>query len=171
MHRARTTVALAATLALLGTAAWAKDKVHVRLQSFSEVPAISSAADGRFKAVIKGDEGTVDYQLIYDGLEGEVRQAHLHMGQHGANGGIMVWLCQTSFNPDPTGLAPTCPQSGTVTGTLTMANVVGPSGQGVDAAEFGAMVQAIRKGAAYANVHTTKFPSGELRGQLAVTED
>jgi hypothetical protein len=150
--------------------ALAKDTAIGKLQGYAEVPAVASAASDRFKAVIKGAQGTIDYELSYDGLEGEVRQGHIHMGQHGANGGIMVWICQTSFNADPTGLAPTCLQSGTMTGTLTAANVIGPSGQGVDPADFAALVEAIRKGVAYANVHTTKFPSGEVRGQLMVSE-
>jgi hypothetical protein len=84
----------------------------------------------------------------------------------GANGGISVFLCQTATNTDPTGLAPTCPQSGSVTGTLTAANVIGPTGQGVAAGEFSELVAAIRGGVAYANVHSSMFPGGEIRGQI-----
>lgn len=169
MQRQFSLVSLAG-IALLGLAggAMAKDIATAKLQGYAEVPAVASVGGGRFKAVIKGADGTIDYTLSYDGLEGEVRQGHIHMGQHDVNGGIMVWICQTSFNADPTGLAPTCLQSGTMTGTLTAANVIGPTGQGIDPADFAALVEAIRKGVAYANVHTTKFPSGELRGQLVV---
>jgi hypothetical protein len=55
-----------------------------------------------------------------------------------------------------------------VTGTLTPANVVGPTGQGIAAGEFAEVIRAIRKGSAYANVHSTKFPGGEIRGQIHV---
>jgi hypothetical protein len=44
--------------------------------------------------------------------------------------------------------------------------VIGPAGQGVAAGEFAEVLQAIRAGAAYANVHTTNFPAGEIRGQV-----
>ena len=112
--------------------------IQTRLKGYAEVPSVSSTAKGRFKASINGD--TINYELSYRDLEGEVRQAHIHFGQRGVNGGVAVYLCQTSFNPDPTGLAPTCPQSGTVSGTLRAANVVGPAGQGIDATEFAELV-------------------------------
>lgn len=74
--------------------------------------------------------------------------------------------CQTGSFLDPTRLAPTCPQSGTVTGLLTQANVVGPAGQGIAPAQFAEIVAAIRAGAAYVNVHSSTFPGGEIRGQF-----
>jgi hypothetical protein len=39
----------------------------------------------------------------------------------------------------------------------------GPAAQGID---FGELVRAIRAGATYANVHTEKYPGGEIRTQL-----
>jgi hypothetical protein len=150
----------------LATPALAHDGIDVRLKGYSEVPSVSSAAKARFKASIDDKAGAINYTLTYSGLEGDVRQAHIHFGQHGTNGGIAVWLCQTSFNVDPTGLAPTCPQSGTVTGTVTAANVIGPAGQGIAAGEFAEVIAAIRAGVAYVNVHSTKFPGGEVRAQL-----
>jgi len=53
-----------------------------------------------------------------------------------------------------------------VTGTLTAASVVGPTAQGIAAGEFAEVVQAIRNGAAYANVHSQAFPGGEIRDQV-----
>ena len=45
--------------------------------------------------------------------------------------------------------------------------MIGPAGQGIAAGEFAELVRALRAGAAYANVHTTAHPGGEIRGQVA----
>ena len=170
MQRNRFQVA-SAGLALFGLAATAfahgdGDGLETRLKGYSEVPALSSAASGRFRASIDERSGSISYNLSYKGLEGEVRQAHIHLGQRGVNGGIMVWLCQTPTNVDPTGQSPTCPQSGNVSGVLQAANVIGPSAQGIAPLEFAELVSAIRAGVAYVNIHSSKFPTGEVRGQL-----
>jgi hypothetical protein len=128
---------------------------------------VSSVATGEFEARIDDGAGTIDYRLTYSGLEGEVRQAHIHFGQRSVNGGISAWLCETTTNPSPTGPAtPDCVQSGTVTGTLRAADVIGPAGQGIAPLEFAELVAALRAGRAYANVHSAKFPTGEVRGQI-----
>jgi hypothetical protein len=44
--------------------------------------------------------------------------------------------------------------------------VVGPTAQGIAPGEFAELVQAIRARAAYANIHTTAFPAGEIRDQV-----
>jgi hypothetical protein len=54
-----------------------------------------------------------------------------------------------------------------VSGTITPASVIGPAAQGIQAGEFAELVRALRAGAAYANVHTTTFPGGEIRGQIS----
>jgi hypothetical protein len=59
------------------------------------------------------------------------------------------------------------PNSGTVTGTINAANIgAGAAGQGIAAGEFGETVRAIKAGVVYANVHSSKFPGGEIRGQV-----
>ena len=142
------------------------DRIEARLKGFAEVPAVSSAASGRFKARIDSASQTLSYELSFSGLEEAVRMAHIHFGQHGVNGGVMVWLCQTPASPSPVPSTPLCPQSGTVSGVVSAADVIGPSGQGIAATEFAEMVKAISAGVAYANVHSSKFPGGEIRGQL-----
>jgi len=142
------------------------ETVHVQLTSYEEVPALSSAASGRFRAFIDDAAGTIRYELVYSGLTGNVLMGHIHFGQLSVNGGISIWLCQTADFVDPSGLAPTCVQSGAVTGLLTQANVVGPAGQGIAPAQFDEIVAAIRAGVAYVNVHSSTFGGGEIRGQL-----
>ena len=53
-----------------------------------------------------------------------------------------------------------------MTGTVHAADVIGPAGQGITAGQFDEVIRAMRKGLAYANVHTVTFPSGEIRGQV-----
>lgn len=142
------------------------ETVRVPLDSYQEVPSVSSSAAGEFRAHIAPGDGSVAYELSYSGLEGEVRQAHIHFGQRGVNGGVSVFLCASAANPDPTGLAPTCPASGSVQGLIQAGNVIGPAGQGLSAGQLAELVAAIRAGVAYVNVHSSTFPAGEIRGQL-----
>jgi len=159
---------LLATGALASAAgsALSHEDLNTRLKGHEEVPSVSSAATGRFKAQIDKASNTLRYEISYTGLEGDVRQSHVHIGQRGVNGGITLWLCQTTFNPSPVASTPTCVQAGTVSGVLSAADVVGPAGQGIAPTEFAEVLAAIRAGVAYVNVHSSKFPGGEIRGQL-----
>jgi CHRD domain len=140
------------------------DRVSANLQSEQEVPAVSSVARGRFKAEIDDDQ--IEYELSFEGLQGTITQSHIHLGQANVNGGIMVWLCGTTTNPGPAGTQ-VCPQSGTISGTITSAEVVGPGGaQQLGAGEFAEFVAALKKELAYANVHTSVSGGGEIRGPI-----
>lgn len=155
--------------AVLGLAVSAADEgpvnLRARLFGFHEVPSLSTPATGQFRATINESETELAYELEYSGLTAPVTQAHIHLGQHGVSGGIMIWLCGTATNPGPSG-TPTCPQSGRVSGTARAANVVGPESQGIAPREFAEALRAIRLGFAYANVHSNLFPAGEIRGQI-----
>ena len=148
------------------------EKVVAALSGFKEVPSISSRASGHFEAVIDRKAGTIAYDLSYSGLTGDVQQAHIHVGQRSVNGGVSVFLCQTEASPDPTGLAPRCPQRGKVTGMVQSVNMIeGPIvNQGVEPGQFNELIAAIRAGVAYVNVHSSTFPGGEVRGQLRLKE-
>jgi hypothetical protein len=137
-----------------------------KLIGFNEVPAVSTVASGRFKATVSHDEGSVEWELSYEDLEGAVQQAHIHVAQKSVNGGISVFLC-TNLGNGPAGTQACPAPPATISGTFTAADVIGPSGQGVAPAEFAELLRAIRAGKTYANVHSAKFPGGEVRGQLA----
>lgn len=158
----------------LGVSAWAHDgQAIARLRGFEEVPAVSSFAGGRFHAEIVGDE--IRYELSYFNTQGGVTQAHIHFAQRGVNGGIVAFLCSNLGN-GPAGTQ-ACPAAGTqgapatITGTIRASDVVGVTAQGIGPGEMSELMRAIRAGAAYANVHSTLFPGGELRGQLLFTAD
>ena len=76
-------------------------------------------------------------------------------------GGVSFFLCGGSTKPDP------CPNvEGTVEGDITPADIVGPNNQGIEPGSFGEILRAMRAGTAYANIHTTRWPGGEIRGQI-----
>lgn len=134
----------------------AENTVHAKLSGYQEVPALSTGASGRFRANITGS--SIAHELRYEGREGTASAAHIHFGQRGVNGGILAFLCG--------GGKPACPAtSGTAAGTLVAADLMAVAGQGIDSGEFAEAVRAIRSGVAYADVHTAKIATGEIRGQ------
>jgi len=145
-----------------------KGSLKADLEGFEEVPVVSTTATGEFRVKINDGGSSFDYNLTYEDLEGEVTQAHIHLGQRGVNGGITIWLCDSDLNPSPITSTPPCPgpNRGAVRGTVTAADVIGPAGQGVSAGEFEEVLDAMRAGVTYANVHTSMAPGGEIRGQI-----
>jgi len=175
-------------LFLIAGNGYSDDKLHkdhkffTWLSSFNEVHfvagppaalrgAISSGASGSFSATLNKSGDVVEYTLHYEGLESDVTQSHIHFGQRRTVGGIVVWLCQTQGTRAPAAVdaaTPFCPgaREGTVSGTFNAAQVLAQSTQGIDAGQFDELIRAIRAGAAYANVHSTTFTPGEIRGQI-----
>jgi hypothetical protein len=159
------------------TAADSPERLRADLTGYQEVPSVSTPAHGTFTAVVAKDEETISYELTYDDLVGTVQQAHIHVAQKAVNGSVVVWLCQTATTPAPASVAaitPVCPQSGTVVGTITKANVItaGTPSQQITAMELGKVIAAIRGGVAYANVHSTPLNGGgEIRGQIKDKRD
>ena len=141
-----------------------------------EVPVVSSGARGTFRARLSDDGTSFEYTLDYEGFEGTVTQGHIHIGQPFASGGISVWLCKTAaVTPPPTVPAdtPACGAPGgdgpEAEGVISAEDVIGPTGQAVPAAAFEELVDLMRSGHAYANVHSTSAPGGEVRGQIRLT--
>jgi len=142
------------------------NSLQVRLVGYQETPlALSTTGAGEFRVQVSGDEQEISYELSYQDLEASVTQAHIHFGALAQSGGISVFLC-TNLGNGPAGTQP-CPAApATVTGVLRAGDVIGPAGQGISAGEFAELIAAIRAGTTYVNVHTAKYPGGEIRAQL-----
>jgi hypothetical protein len=166
--------ALAGVIALLGAGSYAiagggsKSFKGNPLTGYEETPqTLSTTGTGSFTAKLSDDSDTLHYKLSYSGLEGTVTMAHVHFGARALSGGISFWLCETATNPSPSATTPACPvPGGTVEGDITAAEVIGPLGQGIEPMAFSEIVAAMRAGKAYANVHSSKWPSGEIRAQV-----
>jgi hypothetical protein len=129
-------------------------------QEAAPVP-ISTTGSGTFEASLNDAGDLISFTLTYGDLEGgAVSAAHIHFGQRGVSGGVIAFLCGGGTKPAA------CPASGTVTGTIGMADIQGPTGQGIEPGSFAEAVRALRAGMVYANVHTARWPSGEIRGQV-----
>jgi hypothetical protein len=155
-------VAIASVVATTAVAGNGKN-AKAKLTSFEEVPAVSTNGSGEFKAKVRSNE--IEYTLSYEDLSAAPAQAHIHFGQRSVNGGISAFLCGGDSKP------PCPPAPATVTGTIEPQDVIGPESQGIAPGEFDELVRAMRAGVTYANVHTTNFPGGEIRGQIKAGGD
>ena len=141
-------------------------KIRERLSGYEEDPlALSTTGNGTFRLTVDEEDQELRYVLSYADLEGAVTQAHIHLGGVAQSGGISTFLC-TNLGNGAAGTQACPPAPATITGTITAANVIGPVGQGINAGEMAELIEAIEADTTYVNVHTTKYPSGEIRSQL-----
>jgi hypothetical protein len=180
----RITLFAAAILAVAGTGLAFTDEGPRRFSEFlnglKEAPAIvSTTGNGTFRATINKDETEIHYLLTFKDLEGDVRQAHIHIGHPQNSGGIVLWLCDSAANPSPSATTPDCTaddplnlRAGKVSGTLTADDVQNVAANGIAGptamtpGEFAEVIALIRAGKTYVNVHSVKFPPGEIRSQI-----
>ena len=152
----------------LGTHLTGAEEVCLPAQCPTVTPAVSQAQGQAIFRV--NDDGTaVDFKLIASNIDNAF-MAHIHCAAAGANGPIRMWLYPVI---GPTGSAPIQPgtrQNGVLaTGTFNPTGVTCPDGK--------SLLESIRTGGTYVNVHTNDgagaantgpgdFPGGEIRGQL-----
>lgn len=137
------------------------------LTGYEETPsAVSTTGNGTFNARISEDDSRIDWELTYNDLEGAVQQAHIHFGQRSVTGPISVFLC-TNLGNGPAGTQPCPAPPATISGTIVAADVTNLANErGISAGELDELISAIRAGATYVNVHSTRWPGGEIRSQI-----
>jgi hypothetical protein len=159
----------AAAFLLLGTQAKADDtnKYSAYSASYSgfqevgalnaETGAILSPAQGNLTLNVDKANQFINFQLTYSGSLTNVLQSHIHFGKEHVPGGVMVFFCANPSTtppvvkppPPPAPMPQPCPLAGgTVTGTWTKLDVVGPTGQNVPAGDFDALLAALRSNTA-----------------------
>ena len=150
----------------VGTAAVAHDRSRfdASLSGYEEVPAISTEANGSFKAQIsRGQRRDPLHARLRRPVQrrgGTVTQSHIHLGQEGVSGGVSVFLCGTTGFQPPAPTPRRRPARRRAHGQRRAhAGASDRAGRrrASRAGEFAELVRAIRAGATYANVHTTTF--------------
>jgi len=176
MHRYLLTGTIAAAALIAAPAVCtAADEFHAIFSGFNEVGPLPGPTAAETGAILSDGKATltlnlnriaqsITYTLTFSNLT-NVTQAHIHFGKIHVPGGVIVFLCSNLGN-GPAG-TPACPaSSGTVTGTITPASVVGPAAQNIAAGNFDGLTDALNSNTAYGNIHTAKFPAGEIRGEV-----
>jgi hypothetical protein len=128
------------------------------LSGDEEVPAVSTLAQGQAIVKLSSDGSSMSYKLIVANIQ-DVLMSHIHLAPAGVNGPVVVWLYPSG--PPPV-LIPGRFQGVLAEGTITAANLVGP----LAGAPLSALLDAMKNGDTYVNVHTPANPGGEVRGQI-----
>jgi hypothetical protein len=139
-----------------------------RLSGFGEVPPKLVEGSGKFTGTLSDDGTSISWTISWTGLTGPALFAHIHFGQSQVNGSVVVFFCGG-------GGRPACPDgpnhSGTVTGTWTAADILSVPTQNISAGDFAGFLRFLNAKEGYANIHTTLFQGGEIRGQVSVHDE
>ena len=139
LRRALLAVALAGALGASGCAQLQMEATgqQIRLWGSNEVPPVSTPAYGTGTVNIASDRSVSVTLSVLDMVP---TAAHIHEGAAGANGPVIVTLNKISEQA-----------------------FVAPPNARLTEAQY----NAYKAGNTYVNVHSTKFPNGEVRAQLA----
>lgn len=132
--------------------------LRTHLSGDEEVPARDTSAQGQAIFQINEDGTAISYTLVVANIE-NVTQAHIHLAPAGSNGGIVVWLYPAA---PPSQLIPGRTQGTLGEGEITAASLIGT----LSGKPLSDLIDAMKSGGAYVNVHTSQFLPGEIRGQI-----
>jgi len=159
MQKLRAHVLVILTVGILVSLSMAADKqcddcsFQAKLLGNEEVPPIITKAKGGVTFRLnKGVE--LVYQLTLTNIE-EVTAAHIYVGRRGTKGDPVAPLFTEPKKGDISG---TLYSEGTIAGYQLVGSLKGES--------FDCLLEMMKKGETYVNVHTEKHPAGEIRGQI-----
>ncbi len=129
------------------------EKFNAKLSGQEEVPPVQTTASGM--AWFKPMQDKVWFKLNVTDMQG-VTQAHIHTGKQGENGPPVVTLYK-SDTPQP------------INGKLAYGNITANLLEGpMKGKQISDLATAMSNGSTYVNVHTEKYPNGEIRGQIMI---
>lgn len=126
------------------------------LNAENETGAVESLAQGQAIFRLSEDGTELYYKLIVANLN-NITMAHIHCGPVNQNGSPFVWLIPRN--------SPVVSVNGILAeGTITDVEVEDGRCSGITTLDD--LMNLIRTGGAYVNVHTSLYPGGEIRGQI-----
>jgi len=154
----------------------------VHANGSQEVPPRDSQGQAQAIFHLAPDGQSMDYKLIAANID-NVFMAHIHMvttapTAPGVNGPIVVWLYPSTAVGVQAPLGGGRIQGVIAEGTITKDDLTGPL---AGAANLSVLIQAMRDGKAYVNLHTNDgvdptntgagdFPGGEIRANIDMTD-
>ena len=132
----------------------AEKSFKAKLMGKYEVPSVKTKAKGEIEFKLSKDGRELSYKLKVKNIENPTA-AHIHLGMKGKNGPPLANLF--------TGPKKEGKFSGDLSKGTIMADNLSGDLMGKSIAE---LIQLIKSGEAYVNVHTDASPDGEIRGQI-----
>lgn len=161
MNVKRSRVMLTAAWLALSAPAFALE-FTARLSGDEEVPPVATDTSGRFHIEFNREKTKGEFQLrVEDGVR--VTQAHIHCAPKGVNGPIVAFLAgfhNLGWDVDGRWVS---------NATITNANIIPPqAGSACPHAinSIATLIEAMKAGDTYANVHSVTNPAGVVRGQI-----
>jgi glucose/arabinose dehydrogenase len=136
------------------------DQVASELTGREEVPPVVTDAGATAHFVLNPD-GTLSIELRATGPIENAIAAHIHLGGRGQNGPVVLFLFSNPTGQDFQ------PGDLIASGTLHDSDVI-PRPRFTPT--IANLVNRMRQGRTYSNLHTTAFPGGEIRGQNIVSD-
>jgi len=121
-----------------------------QLSATNEVPALPAGPSGTATFTLTGR--SLSYRVTVSGLSGNAAASHIHVGDAGVNGNIIVPFSAAAVRTGEVA-------SGIIDLTLPISN-----GQSTITGD--SLLFLLDRGLAYTNVHTPAHPGGEVRGQI-----
>ncbi len=140
-----------------------EDNFTAHLSGNEELPAVNTRGEGEAIFHLSDDGLMLSFKLNVSNTD-NVQMSHIHMAARGQNGAVVVWLYPSR---PPAVKIPGRFDGMLASGNITAANLVGP----LQGQPLSALIEQIRNGKTYVNVHTERYPGGEIRGQISSGED
>jgi hypothetical protein len=145
-------------MVLCSIVSYAYGSYVAHLSGEQEVPVAETEADGQAVFHLNENEDALEYKIIVANLE-NITMAHIHNAPAGQNGGVVAWLYPSA---PPAMLIPGVSNGTLAEGSISESDLVGD----LEGQTLSALLDMIKSGKAYVNIHTEQYPGGEIRGQI-----
>ncbi|MFZ0513561.1 MAG: CHRD domain-containing protein [Candidatus Nitrosopolaris sp.] len=135
-----------------------QQKFAAILSGSNELPLVNSHGSGVANFQLSADRKSLGYQLNVTNMN-NVMGTHIHSGKQGENGPVVAGLFNTNKSAPPTGIVNGQLSNGSITSAVLQGPLAGK--------QLSDLVNLIKTGGAYVNIHTTQNQNGELRGQIS----
>ena len=143
-----------ATILSVSLSLAAEKNFHAKLTGKDEVPSVKTKATGEVKFKLSNDGKELSYILTVKNIE-NATAAHIHRGMKGKSG------------PPVANLFTGPKKENNFSGELSKGNITANDLSGdLMGKSLNDLVQLIKSGDAYVNVHTDANPEGAIRGQI-----